>query len=540
MCGIFCYIEKGNISKTDRDCICNKFSLLQHRGPDHTSQIFLKKFGFTIFLGFHRLAIIDPTPESNRILQDEGIYMICNGEIYNYKYLIKKHSLITITGSDCEVILQLYKKYPNTFYEYIQELDGVFAFVIFDSNLGKILVSRDRVGVRPLFKAVSNTDSTVLTPSLCFTSEGKASYLNTVTPYKPGILATISLQEWKFNFCEWVPKTSVINADYTVCKEIIQKLLIHSVEKRLISDRPIGFLVSGGLDSSLVAAIASKLLGKQINTFSIGLQSSPDLLAAAKVANFLNSNHTEIIITENDILRSIPKVIYYNESYDTTTTRASIPMYLLLEYISKNTDIKVIFSGEGADELFGGYLYFHNAPSHSHFQKETFRLLDNLYKYDLIRGDRMAAACGLEVRVPFLDADLLTFVKGMDPCHKMPHIHTIEKAIIRRAFDEYLPDDILYRQKEAFSDGVGYNSVKFLKDHADTFEERATTPPTTANVAIPTTNEEQLYYYFFCNHYVNKKGLFTEKYWLPLWCGDTIDPSATVLNVHSSHGGSDI
>lgn len=533
MCGIFCYIKKGGISKAEAEAIYSKFSLIKHRGPDHTSWICLNsKWNFTVILGFHRLAIIDPSPQTNCILKDSGVYLVCNGEIFNYKYLKTKYSLSTITGSDCEVILQLYRKFPNTFYEKMEELDGDFAFVIFDENTGKILASRDRVGVRPLFKAVSSGSQF---PELCFTSEGKASPLNTVSPYKPGILTTILLPEWRFHFYNWIPLPAVINSDYTVCKDIVKELLENAVRKRLIADRPIGFLVSGGLDSSLVAAIANKLLGVQINTFSIGLPGSPDLLAAAKVATFLNSNHTEIIITKNDLLQAIPKVIYFNESYDTTTTRASIPMYLLLEYISKNTDIKVIFSGEGADELFGGYLYFHKAPSYTNFQKETFRLLDNLYKYDLIRGDRTAGACGLELRVPFLDADLLTFVKGMDPCHKMPHYHTIEKAIVRRAFDGYLPDSILYRQKEAFSDGVGYNSVEFLKQHAATFEDRAPPPPVTMNLAIPRTAEEQLYYYLFHSHYSNKMGLYTEAYWLPLWCGAVTDPSATVLDIHSNN-----
>ncbi len=350
-----------------------------------------------------------------------------------------------------------------------------------------------------------------------------------------------------------------LNVPYSPAQNIVRELFTEAVRKRLVADRPIGFLVSGGLDSSLVASVAQRLLGKRITTFSIGLPNSPDLLAARKVATYLNSDHHEVVITVNDILKALPDVIYHDESYDITTIRASIPMYLISKYIRANTDIKVIFSGEGADELLGGYLYFHKAPTPQAFQDETMRLMQDLYQYDVLRGDRTTSAWGLEIRVPFLDADFHSFVSNLDPAHKMPQdAHTIEfaerfgyfsraaarrpkykieKAILRHAFAGYLPDEILHRQKEAFSDGVGYSSVAALKKlAADTAEQRAgRCLELVPNTAHPVTEEAQLYYLLFREHYSDRPGLHTGYYWMPSWHGDVTDPSATVLESHDAN-----
>lgn len=527
MCGIFAYIQRGEISNTDQKIVEEYFSLIKHRGPDHTSSIKLHGNGCTIFLGFHRLAIIDPSPTSHPLLKDDNVYMVCNGEIYNYRYLIDKYSLPVKTGSDCEVILQLYKNQPHLWPNVLQELDGVFAFVLYDQNKGKIIVSRDRIGVRPLFEAVDNR-------ALTFASEGKAVVLDTVRPYPPGLFKEISLsdieahQQWAVEQHDWVYRSKRFNTEYTSAQAIVRELFTEAVRKRLVADRPIGFLVSGGLDSSLVAAVAQKLLGKKITTFSIGLHDSPDLKAAAKVAQFLGSDHYEVIVSTQDIVEALPHVIYYNESYDITTTRASIPMYLISKYIKEHTDIKVVFSGEGADELLGGYLYFHQAPNYQEFQQETERLMKDLHKYDVLRADRMISAWGLELRVPFLDADLLTFVTGMDPAHKMPN-GKIEKEILRRAFDGYLPESVLYRQKEAFSDGVGYNSVNALKEYASL--NKTHVEQLLPNTAHPHTDEANLYYLLFSNHYLKRANLYTSYYWMPKWHNVT-DPSATFLEIH--------
>ncbi len=531
MCGIFAYIQRGDFSDKDLKIINEYFSRIKHRGPDHTSSVTLKKFGYTVFLGFHRLAIIGLSPETYPLLQDKDVYLVCNGEIYNYRYLIGKYNLPVCTDSDCEVILQLYKHYPQRWPEILEELDGVFAFVLYDHNTGVVFTSRDRFGVRPMFEGTNST-------ALAFASEGKSIPLDTARPYPPGQLKIINLaesetrQQWITQKKSWVKSGAYFNTSYVTAQTVIRELFIEAVRKRLVADRPIGFLVSGGLDSSLVAAVAQRLLGKKITTFSIGLPGSPDLIAAAKVAAFLDSDHHEVIISTEKIIKALPKVVYHNESYDITTTRASIPMYLLCKYIRKETDIKVIFSGEGADELLGGYLYFHKAPSHQAFQGETERLMKELYKYDLVRGDRTISAWGLEIRVPFLDADLVSFVTHIDPAHKMPQAGDIEKAVIRGAFEGYLPESILYRQKEAFSDGIGYNSVTALKQYAEAqngIQER----DTIHNTAQPKTDEARLYYSLFTNHYSNRPGLYTPYYWMPMWHDDVDDPSATVLDTHN-------
>jgi len=540
MCGIFAcfYSEKSNSIQLQIDA--NKIS---YRGPDCTITENIPN----AFLCFHRLAIIDTTENSNKIISRNGVYVLCNGEIYNYKHLNEKYQFKPETGSDCEVILDLFLIKGNTF---ANELDGDFAYVIWDSreetlrvssgretparvaqqpsnlakpNSGKYHAGRDRVGVRPLFYSISEK-------GVAFASEGKSliTFPN-VIPFPPshtinGDSECSSLTKW------WVPPPQN-RFSYESSKVILRELLVSAVKKRMMSDRPVGFLVSGGLDSSLIASIASRLLDTPITTFSIGFQGSPDLIAAKKVANFLGSNHHEVIITQKDVIEALPQVIYATETYDITTIRASIPMWLLGRYIRQNTDIKVIFSGEGADELFGGYLYFHYAPNYQEFQKESVRLIDDLYLYDVLRGDRSTANHGLEIRVPFLDADVLNFAISTDPMFKFTKP---EKKLIREAFctkgetlNEFLPSEILNRQKEAFSDGVGSASVLALKMFSESSVLEKIPPK---KGAIPYTSESWLYYSYFNGFFGDS--LTTKYYWMPKWT-DAKDPSATVLGVHS-------
>lgn len=529
MCGIYSYIYDGVITSDKLKILKKNFNKIKHRGPDSTSSISLKKKNLSVFLGFHRLSIIGITKDSDRYLSDGNYYLICNGEIYNYKYLINKYSLKVKTDSDCEVILQLYINNKEIFPSLLEELDGVFSFILYDKKRNLLLSSRDRFGVRPLFYSKSKK-------YLEFSSEAKALSSNKAKPFPPGCLMTIKLKDkFNINILKWYKRGNAIHLNYISCKNIIKNLFIESVRKRLVSDRPIGFLVSGGLDSSLVASVANNLLGstQTITTFSIGLPNSPDLIAARKVAKYLNSIHHEILISKEDILEAIPKVIYHNESYDITTTRASIPMYLISKYIKENTNIKVIFSGEGADELLGGYLYFHQAPDYFSFQNETIRLLDELYKYDVLRSDRTTSAWGLELRVPFLDASFVDFVTKIDPCYKMPISTKMEKLIMREAFEDFLPNEILYRQKEAFSDGVGYNSVKYLKDFA---KEQHIDKPTEIQYGVyPKSEEALLYFNYFRKYYKNKINIYTEKYWMPKWNNNIDDPSATVLQNHMNN-----
>jgi len=513
MCGIFSkFIRSDNPNILAGNAI-------SHRGPDACIKVELKNTD----LIFHRLAIIDPSEKSNVILNSNGVYLLCNGEIYNYRSLIHKYNLNSEPGSDCRVILELYHLFQNPAL-FVNELDGVFAFVIYDQNKQVIYAGRDRYGVRPLFKYYSKEQT------LAFSSEAKAFPNDSdalINPVKPGTLEKWIATEYKFEMSsmeKWFdPVVHPNHLDYSTSILFIRQYFTEAVRKRLMSDRPIGFLLSGGLDSSLVASVASRLLSNRITTFSIGLENSPDLIAARKVARFLDSIHHEIIITQQDITSIIEQVVFHTETFDTTTIRASIPMFLLAKYISQNTNIKVIFSGEGADELFGGYLYFKKAPNLVEFQKETERLVSELYMYDVLRGDRTTAAWGLELRVPFLDADFSRFVMEIDPLFKMTKL---EKKVLRDSFHGFLPDEILMRQKEAFSDGVGTGSIQALKEYA------VRTVTETFNGRTP---EQELYYQLFEKYYSSMTDIKIEKYWMPRWCGNNVkDPSATVLDVYKN------
>lgn len=547
MCGIFFCLQRKNENCTFTIAeLVDFFSKIKHRGPDYSCrEVFDTSASFsnenderipvTVFLGFHRLAITGVSDDANTILSQDGVYLLCNGEIYNYVELIKRYNLTVRTDSDCEVILQFYRSFPERFTDFMAELDGDFAFVLYDYMENKIIASRDRMGVRPLFQLWTKG-------CVMFASEAKALPDHAeVYPFEPGTLIEYDCEIGLIEKQTWYIGSGkqFYHTDYNSSQLIIKQLLVSAVRKRLHADRPIGFLLSGGLDSSLVAAIAANMMSGPITTFSIGLPDSSDLKAAKQVATALGSIHHEVNITTDDVLAALPRVIYQNETFDITTTRASIPMYLLAKYIRENTDIKVIFSGEGSDELFGGYLYFHKAPDPCYFQDETHRLLNELYFFDVLRADRTTAAWGLELRVPFLDADLISFVSGIDPTHKMPkniNGKNMEKAILRNAFADshYLPNEILYRQKEAFSDGVGYSSVRAIKEHADNVINFIPKIKEHSKRIIQATNEAKLYYHYWCDTFGNSTDLFPPHYWMPRWTNVT-DPSATVLEMHNKN-----
>ena len=535
MCGIFGIISNFQFNEEYKSIIENSFNKIDYRGPDFHD---LKYFDDRIVLGFHRLSIIGK--EKSMILhsKDNTIYMTCNGEIYNYVWLYEKYGFEKVSESDCEIILHLYNYYVEhddyTINDLLNELDGVFAFVLIDLKNNKKLIARDRYGVRPLYYSSITSIGTV------FASEGKAlvdlveetKYIyqfppscyifgNTVNdPVNDPVNGPVKepIED---------PNTIVFNEYYNLYQhatlhhlyenQIHQNIRLYlnsAVKKRLMTERPIGFLLSGGLDSSLIASIGNRLTDGPITTFSIGFENSPDLINARKVANYLKSSHHEVILTEEEIKASLNDVIYALETPDITTIRASLPMFLLSKYIRNHTDIKVIFSGEGSDEIFGGYLYFHNAPSYHSFQKECCRLLDNLHKYDLLRGDRTTAHFGLELRVPFLDKDFTEFILNIDGYWKSTK-RGMEKQILRDAYQNYLPDDILYRQKEAFSDGVGSQSVCLLKQ-------------------ITNQNEKQ-YYTLQCDTMFQGKIINIYEMWMPKWNDHIDDPSATYLSVHQSN-----
>jgi asparagine synthase (glutamine-hydrolysing) len=536
MCGIFASIG-STVLRNDVVSMRERFDNIQHRGPDYTDTNYIRSRTMSAFLGFHRLAIMGLSPAENKILTHNNVSLLCNGEIYRHREFAQKYGLTLTTDSDCEVILKLYTDHMEKrdsmdaliiwdTIEYLQEainkLDGVFAFVIWDSKREILIAARDRIGIRPLFYNESEGSTE-------FCSEEKGLHLNQTTKqFPPGHM--LYKQVGFSDLGRWYTPPQISHINEQISRQFINKLLTESIKKRLVSDRPVGFLLSGGLDSSLVASIAAKILkNRQITTFSIGYPDSPDLAAAKTVAASIGSHHHEVILTDKDIKNNIKNLIQCLGSYDVTTIRASMPMYILSRYISKNTDIRVLFSGEGADELFAGYLYLHKAPNHRELHKELQRLVSELYLFDVRRADRTTSRWGLELRVPFLDADFVNFVMSLDPSLKMGG-NRIEKKILRDAFKGSLIDSVLYRKKEAFSDGVGNRSVELLKLMAEKalYNVPFKDFPENENVALPQTKEATFYYTIFKDIFGDFND--TSHYWMPKWSPEAgHDPSARVL-----------
>lgn len=516
MCGIFAYF--GN---KPSDQYLFSFYLIKHRGPDTST--YFKIPDAPITFGFHRLSINDLTEHGNQPLHHNGIYLICNGEIYNHKELATIYNLKTKTHSDCEVIIHLYQQLGID--ETVKVLDGPFAFVLYDSNKSVFFAARDPIGIRPLFIGTTDNDD------LFFASEAKAleNCTKSVRQFRPG-------HYWFSG--SYVPFWTLPDPCFTLILTInplkqINTFLTQAVNKRINnSERPVGLLLSGGFDSSIVAALAHKLNpDRRYHSFSIGFHDSLDLNYARMVATALNTKHHEVIYTLHEALAVVPEVIYFLETFDVTTVRAGVLMWLLLRYIKKKTDIKVVLSGEGSDE-FGSYLYFKDAPNKEEFQKESLSLLNNLHYFDVLRADRCTAAHGIEVRVPFLDLNFCKFFAHIDPQYKMPH-NGIEKYHLRRAFDQtYLPPEVLWRKKDAFSDSVGHSWRNTLIQHTDTLytdddlkraQERYTHLP-------PQTKEALWYRELFEEAFPSNMANLVPKYWMPKWQPETlVDPSATLL-----------
>ena len=433
MCGIFALLNY-NKTKLDTNFIGNQAQKGQHRGPDS----YKIDINDNIFLAFYRLAINGLDKKSDQPLKYNNKILICNGEIYNYQQLYKLMDVKPITNSDCEVIIHLYEKYGIEYT--INCLDGVFAFVLIDNDLNKIYIGRDPFGVRPLFILSSkNQDKDWREISeqnmLGFASEMKQLYYFThnideikyngennlfINEFEPGTYMELEKTEdnkWiidkhnryaNFHLTRINPENSEMSMETVINN--IHDIFCEAVYKRVIStDRPIACLLSGGLDRSIVASIVSKIYDKPLETYSIGLEGSEDLKYAREVAKHIKSNHTEVVVSEEDFFAFIPKVIQMIESYDTTTVRASVGNMLISQYISETSDAKVIFNGDGSDELMGGYLYMNHAPDSLEFDNECKRLLKNISKYDVLRSDRSVSTQGLEPRTPFLDRDFVMF-----------------------------------------------------------------------------------------------------------------------------------
>lgn len=575
MCGIWGLIYNNQSQLTHEGLHVNsiyqfnhfkQFDKIKHRGPDMSVFQSFTIGTYQIYLGFHRLAIIDVDHGNQPFMYDtytynnnnntniyniskRKVFLLCNGEIYNYRDLIDKYSLDT--RSDCHVVLDLYIYHNPTFEsnlntKFIKELDGEFAFVILDYNYDtndiKLIFGRDRFGIRPLYYC--NLDE-----GYCFSSEMKGiQKYGKVLQFEPRTLQlnhyVVDKKQWKeMNYIYYnIDKQHQLNYNMNNIELIykdIRDTLMKSVELRLQSERPVGALLSGGLDSSLISSIASQYLkkqGKKLKTFAIGMNDSPDLYYARIVSKWIDSDHYEIIIPSDKWLEALEVVIKQIETYDMTTIRASTGQYLLGKWISENTDIKVLLNGDGSDELCSGYMYFYNAPDSKTCHEENIRLLNEIHFYDVLRVDRGISGNGLEARVPFLDHHFVDLYLSL-PCELRHPIkgERMEKQLLRDSFKEsgLLPEEVLYRKKEAFSDGV--SSMK--KSWFQMIEELEAVK----NVEIksyeylqPKTKEGYYYRNVFDKLYPNQsKVLSTNHFWLPKWSGDILNPSARVLNVYN-------
>ena len=470
MCGIVAiYNNQIKFDKDMRSKCLEMSKKVRHRGPDW-SGIYSTD---NAILAHERLSIVDIKSGRQPLFSnDENIILTVNGEIYNHLDF-RNSSKIDYkyqTNSDCEVIIPLYKKYGC---ELVNHINGIFSFFIYNKPDNSFFVARDPIGVIPLY--MGNDDK----GTYYFSSEMKClvGKCSKIKEFPPGHYMTNNDNNpIKYYNKDWMNYDNIKNNN---SKTDLRESLEDAVKRQLMSDVPFGVLLSGGLDSSVISSIVKKFSKKriesnqekdawwpQIHSFAVGLKGSPDLIAASKVSKHLGTIHHEIHFTIQEALDSLEDVIYYLETYDVTTVRASTPMYLMARYI-KSMGVKMVLSGEGADEIFGGYLYFHKAPNAREFHEETVRKINKLHLFDCLRANKSLSAWGVEGRVPFLDKEFIDYSMNIDPKLKMIRSDKIEKHILRDSFNGYLPNDILWRQKEQFSDGVGYKWIDSLKEHAE-------------------------------------------------------------------------
>ena len=526
MCSIFGYCGKA----VDFDKIKKGFEETISRGPDD-SRLVTTGEGL---LGFHRLAIMGLTPEGMQPFKMDDSYVVCNGEIYGFQRIREKmleKGYKFVSDSDCEILLPLYNEYGT---EMFGMLDAEYAMILYDGKNNEYLAARDPIGIRPLYYGYDENGTIV------FASEAKniISLVKEVMPFPPGHY----YKDGEFVcYCDIAKVEEVCMDDLeTVCLNIHDKLTA-GINKRLVSDAKVGFLLSGGLDSSLVCAVAAKASKEPIKTFAIGMsEDAIDLKYAKQVSDYIGSDHTEVIITKEDVLSNLETVIRLLGTYDITTIRASMGMYLVCKYIHENTDIRVLLTGEISDEIFG-YKYTDFAPSAAEFQKEAEKRLRELHMYDVLRADRCISVNSLEARVPFGDLDFVKYVMSIDPEKKM-NTYKMGKYLLRHAFekDKILPESILWRQKAAFSDAVGHSMVDDLKEYAEEYysDEQFIEKCKTYDFARPFTKESLLYREIFEKYYAGNAKMVVD-FWMPnkAWEGcDVNDPSARVLSNYGASG----
>jgi asparagine synthase (glutamine-hydrolysing) len=520
MCGILAVISNRTISDIDKIKQCGEY--LQRRGTDSRNCIINEK---GIFI-FYRLAVNDLSVEGDQPFVNGNVLMMCNGDIYNNRQLEEEYELKCRSSNDCEVIIKLYKKLG--FVETVKKLYGVYSILLVDGD--NIYLARDKLGIRPLYfgvthdkcLAVSSVPNTLI--DIC----------EQIFHFPPGVVAVhnisslqnsttnVKILEYLYQDKISIPETRL---NQITCNFILKESLINSIKYRLNSDRPIGVLLSGGINSSVITSILCRFLGsKNVRTYSIGFKDSTDLLYSKKVSEFLGTTHTEVIITPDEAFNAIPEVINCLSSYDIATVRKSIGMYLICKYIKEHTNDKVIFSGEGLDELLCGHLYFHNTPNDEKAEEESIRLLNNIHFYDILRADRCISSNNLNLRLPYLDHNFVNIALSLNVTEKLPQ-NGYEKYIFRKVFEDYLPKEVIWRHKEDFSDGISSNEkplYKYIQEMVDC-----------------KISEE-----IFNNHYPSKEAYYYKlvfdklfptynikiPYWLPKWT-NTNDPSGRLISI---------
>ncbi|SOU86858.1 asparagine synthase B [Tenacibaculum dicentrarchi] len=498
MCGIVCAFDLKQPSDSLRPQVLEMAKKIRHRGPDWSGIYSDDK----VIMAHERLAIVDPASGQQPLFSaDKKLILAANGEIYNHRELAKSltNPYEFQTASDCEVILALYKEKGVDF---VDDLNGIFGFALYDAEKDEYFVARDHMGIIPLYIGWDQ-NGTFYVASELKALEGVCAKIELFPPGHYMSSKDGKFVQWYKR--DWRDYDAVKDNETSIAE--VKEALEAAVHRQLMSDVPYGVLLSGGLDSSVISAIAKKYSQKriesddtstawypQLHSFSVGLEGSPDLAAAQKVADHIGTVHHEIKFTIQEGLDAIKDVIYNIETYDITTIRSSTPMYLMARVI-KSMGVKMVLSGEGADEIFGGYLYFHKAPNAKEFHEETVRKLDKLHMYDCLRANKSLMAWGIEGRVPFLDKEFMDVAMRINPQDKMINGERMEKWVIRKAFEDMLPESVAWRQKEQFSDGVGYSWIDTLKEVVDkeVTDEQLANAKFRFPIQTP-TNKEEFYY----------------------------------------------
>ena len=506
MCGIVCAFDVKQKTETLRPQVLEMSKKIRHRGPDWSGVFSNEK----AIMAHERLAIVDPASGKQPLFtKDKSLVLAANGEIYNHRELRKQFEgkFEFQTESDCEVILALYQAKGTSF---VDELNGIFGFAIYDVEKDEYFIARDHMGIIPLYIGWDQFGTFYVASEL----KALEGYCTKIELFPPGhYMSSKDGELVKWYNREWTEFDTVKENETSI--QELKEALEAAVKRQLMSDVPYGVLLSGGLDSSITSAVAKKFAQKriesgdqqdawypQLHSFAVGLEGSPDLAAAKKVADHIGTIHHEIKFTIQEGLDAIRDVIYNIETYDVTTIRASTPMYLMARVI-KSMGIKMVLSGEGSDELFGGYLYFHKAPNAKEFHEETVRKLSKLHMYDCLRANKSLAAWGIEGRVPFLDKEFMDVAMRINPQDKMINGERMEKWVLRKAFEEMLPESVAWRQKEQFSDGVGYSWIDTLKEIVakEVSDEQLANAKFRFPIQTPTSKEEYYYRSIFTEHF---------------------------------------